>query len=475
MHNFHSSILRKYDIRGIYEETLKDDDAFFLGKSICKYLEKTNPTKVVICCDGRISSPSLKNSLIQGLEESGLEVIDVGIGPSPMLYFAIYHLDCDFGIMVTGSHNPANYNGFKISLKDGKPFYDQDIKNLSGVAKKGDFVKKMGIIREFNIKDIYVARIIQDSDLAVESKFLDEVDDLANENKFKIAWDAGNGSAGEIMKKITKKIRAKHFLLYENIDGNFPNHHPDPTVEENLSDLKQLVIKQQCNLGIAFDGDGDRIGIVDDEGEVIWSDQFMILFAQEILEQNPKATIISDVKASNIFFNAVKEMGGNPIIWKTGHSYIKDKIKETKALLAGEMSGHIFFCDKYYGFDDALYAAIRLINIVHKKSILLSDFRKSLPKSLFTTEIKIKCSDQKKFNIVNKIKDKLTKSGDKFIDIDGIRVEGNGFWWLIRASNTQPCLVIRCEANSKDLLEEIKEKVDSILKTVNLSLTPKAF
>lgn len=470
MHDFHPSILRKYDIRGIYGETLTDDDAFFLGKSIYKYLEKINPTKVVVCCDGRISSPNLKKSLIQGLKESGLEVFDIGLGPSPMLYFSVYQLHCDFGIMITGSHNPANYNGFKISLSDGKPFYDQDIQNLTKVAKKGDFIKKTGVVREINIKEDYISRIMQDSNLAIESKFLDEVDQLPDKNKFKIAWDAGNGASGEIMKKIAKRIRAKHYLLYEDIDGNFPNHHPDPTVEENLSDLRNLVIEKQCRLGIAFDGDGDRIGIVDDEGEVIWSDQFMILFAEEIIEQNPGATIISDVKASNILFNKIAKMGGNPIVWKTGHSYIKDKIKQTKALLAGEMSGHIFFCDKYYGFDDAIYAAIRLINIIYDKGILLSDFRKSLPKSFFTPEIKVKCKDEEKFDIIEKIKNKLVKSGEKFIDIDGIRVEGEGFWWLVRASNTQPCLVVRCEANDKNLLEEIKEKVDSILNLVGLSI-----
>jgi phosphomannomutase len=467
MHNFHPSILRKYDIRGIYNKTLQDDDAFFLGKSICKYLESSNLAKVVVCCDGRLSSPNLKKSLISGLQESGLEVFDIGLGPSPMLYFSVYHLNCDFGIMVTGSHNPAEYNGFKICLKDGKPFYNQDIKNLANIVQKGDFINESGSVKQVNVKDDYIKRILQDSDLVVESEFLDEVDELPNK-KFKIAWDAGNGAAGEVIKRITKKIRAKHFLIYENIDGNFPNHHPDPTIEKNLSDLKSLVIEQQCDLGIAFDGDGDRIGVVDDEGEVIWSDQFMILFAQEILLQNPNATIISDVKASNIFFNKVKEMGGNPIVWKTGHSYIKDKIKETKASLAGEMSGHIFFSDKYYGFDDAIYAAIRLINIIYDQNILLSDFRKSLPKSFFTPEIKVECKDEEKFNIIDKIKQKLDKLGDRFVDIDGIRVEGNNFWWLIRASNTQPCLVVRCEANNAELLEEIKEKVNNNLKEVGL-------
>jgi phosphomannomutase len=473
MHNFHPSILRKYDIRGVYGETLNDDDAFFLGKSLCKYLEKTNPKKVSVCCDGRLSSPKLKKLLIKGLESSGIEVFDIGLGPSPMLYFSVYHLNCDLGIMVTGSHNPAHYNGFKISLSDGRPFYDQDIKKLEKIAKKGDSINKKGAFHQVNIANEYIERILQDSDLKIESKFLDEVDELSNDNNFKIAWDAGNGAAGEILKKITKRIRAKNFLLYADIDGNFPNHHPDPTVEKNLSDLKDLVIKHQCNLGIAFDGDGDRIGIVDDEGEAIWSDQFMILFAQDILKNNPAATIISDVKASNNLFNEIKEMGGNPIIWKTGHSYIKDKIKETNALLAGEMSGHIFFCDKYYGFDDAIYAAIRIIDIIYDKKISLSDFRKSLPKSFFTPEIKIDCKDEEKFNIIDKIKDSLSKSKDNFIDIDGIRVEGKGFWWLIRASNTQPCLVVRCEANSKDLLEKVKSKVFSILSEFNLKISDK--
>lgn len=463
-HNLHKSILRAYDIRGVYNETLFENDAYFIGASFASFLHKNNKNQVVVACDGRKSSPTLKQNLIKGLIESGIQVIDIGVGPTPMLYFATYHLNFDGGIMVTGSHNPGNHNGFKIMLKE-RPFFGDDILNLGKIIQNNDFVKGEGSLEIKDVKQDYVTRLLQDCIIAKsESELLDEVDNFSAPKKLKIAWDAGNGSAGEIMKMLSNRIDAEHILLFEEIDGSFPNHHPDPTVAKNLQDLVRCVKENNCSFGIAFDGDGDRIGIVDDEGEILWGDQFMVFFAADILSKNKGATIIADVKASNILFDKIKEFGGNPIIWKTGHSLIKSKMKETKALLAGEMSGHIFFADKYYGFDDALYAAIRMINILTESQKNLAQMRKELPETFSTPEIRIECDEEEKFAIVESIKLSLKKENVDFSDIDGIRANASGGWWLIRASNTQPVLVARCEANSIANLEKLKTNIRNNLK-----------
>lgn len=452
-HNFDRSIIRAYDIRGVYNKTLHDIDGFFVGKSFASFLHKNNKKKIVIACDGRVSSPALKEQLTKGLIESGLDIIDVGVGPTPMLYFSVYHLNCDAGIMVTGSHNPKDHNGFKILLKE-RPFFGDDILDLAHTAAMGNFVHGTGTIRNVNIEDIYVDRLLADSVLA-NNKL---------EKKLRIAWDAGNGAAGRIMKKVTDKISAINFVMFEEIDGTFPHHHPDPTVEKNLLDLRRKIAEENCDLGIAFDGDGDRIGVMDDEGEILWGDQLLIFYAREVLQKNPGATIIADVKASNVLFDEVAKAGGKPLMWKTGHSLIKAKMKETKAPVAGEMSGHVFFADKYlanqnHGYDDALYAAIRIINIVANAGVKLSSLRKALPKTFSTSEIRIDCDDDKKFAIVDQLKDKLQEAGLKINDVDGVRVDSKEGWWLIRASNTQAVLVARCEAGSKDNLKKLKENL----------------
>lgn len=469
-HNFHKSILRAYDIRGIYHETLFDNDAYFVGLSFATFLKENHKKKVSVACDGRVSSPNLKARLIQGLRASGIDVIDVGVGPTPMLYFSVYHLGCDAGVMVTGSHNPHNHNGFKMMLKD-RPFFGDDIANLGKIAAEGKFATGAGNLSEKDIKEDYVNRLLADCIIAKsESELLDEVDNFVAPKKLTIAWDAGNGSAGEIMKMLTDRIDANHILLFEEIDGTFPNHHPDPTVAKNLQDLIAAVKKNKCNFGIAFDGDGDRIGFVDNEGEILWGDQFMVLFAQDILRDHKGATIIADVKASNVLFDKIKEFGGNAVIWKTGHSFIKSKMKETKAALAGEMSGHIFFADKYYGFDDALYAAIRMINILENSNKSLADLRKSLPQTFTTPEVKIECSDEEKFKIVNSLKENLRNAGVEFNDIDGVRASTSEGWWLVRASNTQPVLVARCEANSAKNLEKMKANIRNNLASFSLQI-----
>ena len=466
-HQFHPSILRAYDIRGIYEQTLNDQDAYFIGKAFASFLINHNKYLVTVGYDGRKSSPSLKEHLIKGLIESGINVTEIGLGPTPMLYFSIYHLNVDAGIMVTGSHNPPTHNGFKIMLKD-RPFYGEDITKLSKIVDKGNFKEGKGKLEKIDISNDYVERIVSDCNLASQGQLVDEIDEFTP--RLTIAWDAGNGAAGEIMKRISARLKTKDFLLFEKIDGDFPNHHPDPTVPKNLEDLRRTVLENNCDLGIAFDGDGDRIGVMDNEGEILWGDQLMIFFAREILEECPSTAIIADVKASQTLFDEIKKSGGKPLMWKTGHSLIKAKMKETKSPLAGEMSGHIFFADRYYGFDDALYAAIRIINIISASGQRLSDLKKMLPKTFSTPEIRIDCDEKQKFEIINQLKKQLIEEDIAFNDIDGIRASNEYGWWLIRASNTQAALVARCEAKSEKDLEKLKTDLEQRLKKFSLDI-----
>ncbi len=474
-HNFNETIIRAYDIRGVYNETLFDEDAFFVGKSFASFLTKNDKKKVVVSCDARKSSPTLKENLINGLLESGIDVVEIEVGPTPMLYFSIYELDCDAGIMVTGSHNPKNHNGFKIGLKE-RPFYGDDIKNLADIAAEGDFVSGQGGHSSHEVQGQYIEKLHRDCILSFHnSQLLDEIDEVEENLDFKIAWDAGNGAAGNVMKKISEKINAKHFLLYEDLDGEFPNHHPDPTVEKNLADIKALIKKEGCDIGIAFDGDGDRIGVVDDEGEVLWGDQLLIFYAREILKNHQGAAIIADVKASKVLFDEVKKAGGNPVMYKTGHSLVKAKMKELNAPLAGEMSGHIFFADSYlndknFGYDDALYAAIRIINILVKSNLKLSDLRKSLKQTFSTPEMRIEVADEIKFGIIDQIRDAAKAAGDNVNDVDGVRVDSDLGWWLLRASNTQPAIVARCESDNLDNLEKLKAILQEKLQKFDIAV-----
>lgn len=459
-HKFHKSIIRAYDIRGTYGETLFDQDAFYVAKSFASFLSQSGKKKVVVASDARKSSPALKENLIKGLLESGIDVLDVGVGPTPMLYFSIYELDCDAGIMVTGSHNPKDHNGFKFGLKE-RPFFGDDIINLAKIAADNNFVIGSGELTKINIEDKYVEKLTSASILNRGSNLLDEIDQIDKKSELKIAWDNGNGSAGDVMVKIAKKLNAKSFLLYENLDGSFPNHHPDPTVEENLQDLKDLIAKENCDIGVAFDGDGDRIGVVDDEGVVIWGDQLLVFYAREVLANNQGAPIIADVKASKVLFDEITKSGGKPVMYKTGHSFVKSKMKELKSPLAGEMSGHIFFADEYlgaknYGYDDALYAAIRIINILVKSGQKLSALRKDLPTAFSTPEYRIEVKDEEKFTLIEKLQADLRAENQDFNDIDGIRANCDLGWWLIRASNTQAAISVRCESDSKENLEKLK-------------------
>jgi phosphomannomutase len=448
------TIFRKYDIRGIVGKSLIIDNAYYIANALANKIKKNKQITVNIGYDGRLTSIELFNKFKEGLLDGGCKVINIGLCPSPMLYYSVNELKSDYGVMITGSHNPANYNGFKI-LSHNKPFFDKDIISLKEMILDNDFIKvPKGEYKEKNLLNSYIDRLLKNAQI--------------NSN-LKIAWDPGNGVGGLIVEELIKRIPAQHFPINCKIDGKFPNHHPDPTIEANLQQVKNELDKNKCDVAIAFDGDADRIGVIDDEGVVIWGDQLLILYAKEILSRKPNSKIIADVKASQIFVDEIKKAGGQPIIWKTGHSYIKSKMIETDAELAGEMSGHIFFRDDYYGFDDALYASVRLLNLMTKSKQKLSDLRKTLPQTYSTNEIKIACSEEKKFKIIEEIATKLANSKEDVNFIDGIRLTNDKGWWLLRASNTTPCLVVRCEADSRKNLEIIKQELLDIISKYSLS------
>jgi len=430
-HRFDPSILREYDMRGIVGETLSTDDARALGRAFGTVVRRRGGTRMAVGYDGRLSSPELEAALVEGLCACGLTVLRIGRGPTPMLYFAAYTLDVAGGVMVTGSHNPPAHNGFKITLEK-RSFFGRDIQSLGELAARGDFETGSGRAMDHPVFDNYVARLL--ADLRPGGRPL------------KVAWDAGNGAAGEAMAALTAHLPGDHKLINETIDGTFPAHHPDPTVPANLVQLQNEVAAAGCDLGIAFDGDGDRIGVVDDQGRILWGDQLMLLFARDILRERPGATIIADVKASQALFDGVAAAGGRPLMWKTGHSLIKSKMAEEGAPFAGEMSAHLFFADRYYGYDDALYAAVRLIDTLAQSTESLAAFRDSLPQLVNTPEIRFSCPAARKLAVVEEVRDRLADRGAEVSAIDGVRVQTDDGWWLLRASNTQDVLVARCEA-----------------------------
>ena len=442
-HRFDPTVLREYDIRGIVGQTLSEDDARAVGRSFATVVARDGGHRVAVGYDGRLSSPTLAAALAEGLTAGGMEVFQVGRGPTPMLYYSVYAFDADGGVMVTGSHNPPDYNGFKMMLGHGA-FYGKAIAELGTIAASGEYVEGTGRTIERPILDEYVARLLKDYN---------------GDRPMSVAWDAGNGAVGEAMVKLCAELPGRHVLLNEEIDGTFPNHHPDPTVEENLEQLKSSVREENCDIGIAFDGDGDRIGAIDGQGRVLWADQLMVLFAGEVLAERPGDTIIADVKASRVLFDEIGRLGGQPLMWRTGHSLIKAKMRETNSPLAGEMSGHVFFADKYYGFDDALYAAVRLIGIVSRSGESLASVRDRLPKVINTPEIRFDCAEQRKFPIVEEVRARLAATDADVNDIDGVRVNTEDGWWLLRASNTQAVLVARCEANDEAGLGRLKAQV----------------
>jgi phosphomannomutase len=457
-HVFNPTILREYDVRGIVGETLGAADARALGRAFAAMVAEKGGRRVAVGRDGRLSSPELEAALVEGLTAGGIDVARIGLGPTPMLYFAVNTLDVDGGVMVTGSHNPANYNGFKLMLGK-KPFFGKDIVRLGEVAARPQ--PRAGTPGKVETRDVaaaYVARLLAD---------------YSGTRTLSVAWDAGNGATGEVLQKLTAALPGRHRLLNETIDGRFPAHHPDPTEPKNLVQLQQAVTEGGCDLGIAFDGDGDRIGVVDGKGRILWGDQFMVVLAGEILQQRPGATIIADVKASQVLFDEIARMGGTPLMWRTGHSLIKTKMAETGAPLAGEMSGHIFYADRYYGYDDALYAAVRLLGILARGSDSLAVLRDRLPSVVNTPELRFACDDTRKFAVIDEVRARLRGAGAAMSDIDGVRVKTADGWWLLRASNTQAVLVARAEANDAAGLDRLKALLAEQLRASGI--TPPAF
>ncbi|HYI43273.1 MAG TPA: phosphomannomutase/phosphoglucomutase [Sphingomicrobium sp.] len=445
-HQFNPTILREYDIRGIVGDTLTEADAYALGRSYGALAAEEGAQRIAVGRDGRSHSGMLEAQLVRGLTDSGLNAVMIGQGPSPMLYFATYHLDVDGGIQVTGSHNPADYNGFKMLLK-GRSVFGAEIQSLGSRCAAGQWVEGHGRVEDVDVSEAYVSRLVED---------------FAG-GDFRIGWDAGNGAAGPILDRLVDRLPGEHFTIFTDVDGTFPNHHPDPTVEANLDDLKRLVADKSLDFGIAFDGDGDRIGAVDGQGRVIWGDQLMMILSQPVLKELPGATIIADVKASQIFFDRVAELGGTPLMWKTGHSLIKSKMKETQAPLAGEMSGHIFFKHRWYGFDDALYAAVRLIEAVAGSGKSLTQLMDEMPKTTATPELRFPVEESRKFAVVEEVLERLSNDGAKVDPTDGARVNTEDGWWLLRASNTQAVLVARAEATDDAALQRLVQQLDDQL------------
>ena len=452
-HDFHPSVLREYDIRGIIGETLGPDDARAIGRAFASLLRDEGGRKVAVGYDGRVSSPMLEDALVEGLTASGCDVVRVGMGPTPMLYYAQASAeDVDGGIQITGSHNPANYNGFKMVFQ-GRPFFGHDILTLGKLAAEGAWLDGTGEVEERDIVDEYVARLLEGLE-GIDASLLEGL---------RVGWDNGNGAAGPVLEKLAARLPGEHHLLYTEVDGNFPNHHPDPTVEENLADLKRLVAEKQLHFGIAFDGDGDRIGAVDGQGRVIWGDQLLMIYAEDLLRLLPGATIIADVKASRALYDHIAACGGKPVMWKTGHSLIKSKMKETGSPLAGEMSGHVFFAHGYYGFDDALYAGVRLIAASARLGKSVSELRSAMPAMINTPEMRFQVDESRKFAAIDEVKERLSGTSADVNDTDGVRVTNDDGWWLLRASNTQDVLVARAESDSEDGLARLVAQIDEQL------------
>jgi phosphomannomutase len=454
-HSFDPTSLREYDIRGIVGRTLTIGDAFAIGRCFGTVVARAGGTKVAVGYDGRLSSPDMEAAVVRGLRASGMEVLKVGRGPTPMLYYAATKLETDGAVMVTGSHNPPDYNGFKMMI-GRKPFFGEQIKALGAMSSAGDVVPEAeGSERGVDISDDYVARLLADWD--------------GGDRMLKVVWDNGNGAAGDVLAKLVASLPGEHVVLNGDIDGNFPAHHPDPTVPANLAELIQAVRTRKADIGIAFDGDADRIGLVDDTGEIMFGDQLMVVLARDVLKDHPGAMIIADVKASQVLFDEIARAGGKPLMWKTGHSLIKAKMAETGSPLAGEMSGHIFFADRWYGFDDALYAAVRTLGIVARMDGHLSAVRKALPQVVNTPEVRFDCDDTRKFAVIEEVAARLRTEGAKVSETDGVRVLTSDGWWLLRASNTQAVLVARAEASTQAGLERLKAALTAQLKASGLA------
>ncbi|HEY3846148.1 MAG TPA: phosphomannomutase/phosphoglucomutase [Acetobacteraceae bacterium] len=455
-HRFDPTTLREYDIRGTVGGTLSQDDAFAIGRCFGSIVARAGGKTVAVGYDGRLSSPELETALVKGLSASGMAAVRIGRGPTPMLYYAATTLKTDGAVMVTGSHNPPDYNGFKMML-GRKPFFGEDIKRLGELALAGDVVEEtVAPERTIDISDEYVARLLADWD--------------GGDRLLKVVWDNGNGAAGDVLAKLVAALPGEHVVLNGAIDGRFPAHHPDPTVPANLRQLIAEVTARHADIGIALDGDADRVGVIDDTGEIMFGDQLMVLLGRDVLRAHPGATIIADVKASQVLFDEIARAGGKPLMWRTGHSLIKAKMAETGAPLAGEMSGHIFFADHWYGFDDALYAAVRTLGILARMGgEKLSAVRNALPHVVNTPEVRFDCDDTRKFAVIEEVAARLRAEGAQVSETDGVRVLTDDGWWLLRASNTQAVLVARAEAKDAAGLERLKAALVRQLELSGLS------
>lgn len=454
MSKINPEIFREYDIRGIVGGDIDQEVFETIGKAFGSFLKDRGSKTVSLGRDCRLSSPELAGAMTEGIISTGVNVVDIGMVSTPMLYFSLFNLEVEGGVMITASHNPGEYNGIKLSVGKDSVFGDQ-IQELRVIAQSEGFTSGTGSVTKADVRDAYI-------------NFLK--DNLDIKPGLRIAADYGNGMTGIIGPEVFREFGCDVTELYVTPDGTFPNHHPDPTVEENLAELIETVRDGNLQLGMGFDGDGDRIGIVDEEGRIIWGDMLVLIYARSILEEHPGATIIGDVKCSNSLFRGIQEAGGNPIMWKTGHSLIKSKMKQEQAALAGEMSGHIFFADKFFGYDDALYSGLRLLEIISKTGKKVSELLEGIPPSVSTPEIRVDCEESIKFRVVEEVKRELSKSHE-VIGIDGVRIEFPYGWGLIRASNTQPALVLRFEATTNEHLEEIRSVIVNGLDTAKAKLS----
>lgn len=435
------SVFRAYDIRGIINQDLDEDSFYSIGLGVACYLRHLNRHQIYVARDGRLTSYKLAYALTRGLLDSGIDVINLGEVATPVMYYATCTQGLDCGLMVTGSHNPADYNGIKMVLA-GTTLTQENIDILYDFVERGQKVTGQGQEISYNVLDDYMQRITSDIHL---------------QRPLKVVIDCGNGVAGPVAPQVVAALGCEVIPLYCDVDGRFPNHHPDPTVEKNLVDLKKAVLEHKADVGLAFDGDADRLGLITDKGEMIWPDRLMMLYSREVLERNPGATVVFDVKCSSHLEQVIKEAGGIPRMCPTGHSIVKAVMREEQAALAGEMSGHLFFKDRWYGFDDALYSACRLLELVSMSPATVSEQFKTIPNSINTPEIKINISDEDKFLFMKRFSELADFPGAKIITIDGLRVEFADGWGLLRASNTTPCLVARFEAKDESSLAEIKE------------------
>jgi phosphomannomutase/phosphoglucomutase len=439
-------IYREYDIRGVIGEDIAEDEFITMGRGFGSYFRGFEKKRILLARDCRLTSPGISEKVTEGLMSTGCDVLDGGVCPTPTFYFGVRHLEADGGLMITASHNPPQYNGFKI-CRGYETIYGEEIQSVRRIIEDAEFLTGKGTYVKVEIIEPYIERIVTD---------------ITVMPGIRLAFDAGNGTGGPIGVRILKSLGCDLHPLYCEMDGTFPNHAPDPTVPDNLKDLIEEVTTHSLLLGIGVDGDADRIGAVDGSGNIVFGDMLLLLFARDVLADHPGASIISEVKSSDRLYKDIEAHGGNAIMWKTGHSLIKSKMKETNALLAGEMSGHMFFADRYYGYDDAIYASCRLLEILSKTGKSLSDLLSDVPQSYTTPEIRVECPDAEKFGLVERIRKEFSAQYS-IIDVDGVRIVFEDGWGLVRASNTQPALVLRFEARSKNRLAEIRSLVEEAL------------